>query len=53
MLNLTRAVLFAGLAFIKTRRQLAVENLALRHPCSDYGVAQQSRTKGPSPPSKC
>ena len=32
MFNLIRSLLLAGLAFFQTRRQLAIEVLALRHP---------------------
>ncbi len=39
MLNLLRSVLFAGLAFFRTRRQLAVEILALRH---QLGILKRS-----------
>ena len=39
MLNLLRSLLLAGLAFVRTRRQLAVEILALRH---QLGVLQRS-----------
>ena len=39
MLNLLRSLLLAGLAFVRTRRQLAVEVLALRH---QLGVLQRS-----------
>jgi putative transposase len=39
VLNLIRALVFAGLAFFKTRRQLAVEVLALRH---QLGVLKRS-----------
>jgi putative transposase len=39
VLNLLRALLFATLAFFQTRRQLAVEILALRH---QLGVLKRS-----------
>jgi len=39
VLNLLRSLLLAGLAFVRTRRQLAVEVLALRH---QLGVLQRS-----------
>ena len=39
MLNLIRTLLFAGLAFFRTRRQLALEILALRH---QLGVLKRS-----------
>jgi hypothetical protein len=39
VLNLLRSLLLAGLAFVRTRRQLAVEILALRH---QLGVLQRS-----------
>jgi putative transposase len=39
VLNLLRSLLFAGLAFFRTRRQLAVEILALRH---QLGVLKRS-----------
>ena len=39
MLNLLRSLLLAGLAFVRTRRQLAVEILALRH---QLGVPRRS-----------
>ena len=39
MLNLIRSLLFAALAFFKTRRQLAMEILALRH---QLGVLKRS-----------
>ena len=39
MLNLLRSLLLAALAFVETRRQLAVEILALRH---QLGVLQRS-----------
>ena len=39
MLNLLRSLLLAGLAFVRTRRQLAVEILALRH---QLGVLKRS-----------
>ncbi len=39
MLNLIRALVLAGLAFFRTRRELAVELLALRH---QLGVLQRS-----------
>ena len=39
MLNLLRALLFAALAFVKKRRELAVEILALRH---QLGVLKRS-----------
>ena len=39
MLNLVRSLLFAALAFFKTRRQLAMEILALRH---QLGVLKRS-----------
>ncbi len=39
MLDLLRSVLFAALAFFKTRRELAVEILALRH---QLGVLKRS-----------
>ena len=39
MLNFIRSLLFAGLAFLQTRRQLAVEILALRH---QLGVLRRS-----------
>jgi hypothetical protein len=39
VLNLLRSVLFAGLAFLKARRQLAIEILALRH---QLGVLKRS-----------
>ena len=39
MLNLLRTLLLAGLAFVRTRRQLAVEILALRH---QLGVLKRS-----------
>ena len=39
MLNLLRSLLFAALAFFKTRRQLAMEILALRH---QLGVLKRS-----------
>ncbi len=38
MLNLIRALVLAGLAFFRTRRELAVELLALRH---QLGVLQR------------
>ena len=39
MLNLLRSLLLAGLAFVRTRRQLAAEILALRH---QLGVLKRS-----------
>ena len=39
MLNLLRSLLLAGLAFVRTRRHLAVEILALRH---QLGVLKRS-----------
>jgi putative transposase len=39
VLNLLRSVLFAGVAFVKTRHQLAIEILALRH---QLGVLKRS-----------
>jgi len=39
VLNLLRAVLFAGFAILKTRRQAAVEILALRH---QLGILKRS-----------
>ena len=39
MLNLIRSLLFAGLAFFRTRRQSAIEILALRH---QLGVLKRS-----------
>ena len=39
MLNLLRSLLFAALAFVRTRRQLAMEILALRH---QLGVLKRS-----------
>jgi hypothetical protein len=39
VLNLIRSVLFAGLAFFRTSRQLAIEILALRH---QLGVLKRS-----------
>jgi len=39
VLNLFRSVVLAGLAFFRTRRQLAVEILALRH---QLGVLKRS-----------
>ena len=39
MLNLIRSLLFAGLAFFRTRRQLAIEVLALRH---QLGILKRS-----------
>ena len=39
MLNLFRSLLFAALAFVKTRRQSAIEILALRH---QLGVLKRS-----------
>ena len=39
MLSLLRSLRLAGLAFVRTRRQLAVEVLALRH---QLGVLQRS-----------
>ena len=38
-LNLSRSLLFAALAFVRTRRQLAMEILALRH---QLGVLKRS-----------
>ena len=43
MLNLLRSLLLAGLAFFRTRRQLAIENLALGH---QLGVLKRSVTIG-------
>ena len=39
MLNVIRALLLASLAFLKSRRQLAIEVLALRH---QLGVLKRS-----------
>ena len=39
VLNLIRSLLFAGLAFFRTRRQSAIEILALRH---QLGVLKRS-----------
>ena len=39
MFNLIRSLLLAGLAFFRTRRQLAIEVLALRH---QLGVLKRS-----------
>ena len=39
MLNVIRSLLFAALTFFRTRRQLAIESLALRH---QLGVLKRS-----------
>jgi hypothetical protein len=39
VLNVVRCLVLAGLAFFRTRRQLAIENLALRH---QLGVLKRS-----------
>ena len=43
MITLLRSLLGAARSFLRTQRDLAIENLALRHQI-DYGVAPQSRT---------
>jgi hypothetical protein len=43
MMTLLRSLLGAARSFLRTQRDLALENLALRHQI-DYGVAPQSRT---------
>jgi hypothetical protein len=44
VLNVIRSLLFAALTFFRTRRQLAIESLALRH---QLGVLKRS-VKRPS-----
>jgi len=39
VLNVLRSLVLAGLAFVRTRRQLAIEILALRH---QLGVLKRS-----------